>query len=53
MKVVKPLASNTSEFDIQLWVASLDIRKACDRVNQFALFDCSRDQEIPKPALAI
>ena len=51
--VVETLASRTSEWHLPLWIASLDLRKAFDRIDHSALFQALREQGVDNPELAL
>ena len=38
---------------MELWIASLDLRKAFDRLEHFAIFESLRDQAITNPEIAL
>ena len=42
-----------NEFEIPLWLASLDLKKTFDRIEYFALSDALRDQGLPEPEIAL
>ena len=41
------------EFGLEIWVASLDLRKAFDRVEYVTLFAALRSQNVPDAYLAL
>ena len=47
------LFSACFEYDMVLWIASLDLRKAFDRLEYFAIFDSLRAQAITSPEIAL
>ena len=51
--VVETLASRTSEWHLPLWIASLDLCKAFDRVDHAAMFQALREQGVGSPELAL
>ena len=53
LMIFETMASRCAEFQLPLWMASLDLKKAFDRVEHFALFEALRDQGLPEAELAI
>ena len=53
LMILETLSSRCSEFQTPLWIASLDLKKAFDRVEHFALFEALRDQGLPEAELAV
>ena len=46
------LISACIEYDMDLWIASLDLRKAFGRLEHFAIFESLRDQAVTNPEIA-
>ena len=42
--VVENIRAKSVEFNCQLWIASVNLRKAFDRISHFALFDAFHKQ---------
>ena len=51
--VIETLTSRTAEWNMPLWIASLDLRKAFDRIEHGALFRALREQGVDDPELAL
>ena len=51
--VVETLASRTSEWNLPLWIASLDLRKAFDRIDHTAMVQALREQGVEDPEVAL
>ena len=51
--VVETVISKCNEFQIPLYLASLDLKKAFDRIEFSVLFDALRSQEVRRPELAL
>ena len=51
--VAETLISKTLEYHLPLWMVSLDLKKAFDRVHNNALFDALRGQDIDDPTIAL
>ena len=51
--VVETLISKTTEWNLPLWMASLDLKKAFDRVEHASLFTALRHQNIDDPTIAL
>ena len=51
--VIESLASRAAEFHLPLWIASLDLRKAFDRIEYEVLFQALRDQGLEAPMIAL
>ena len=47
------LISCASEFNFPIWIASLDLQKAFDRVKHHAIFEALRHQGVLKPEIAL
>ena len=50
---VENLISATNEFNIPLWIASLDLRKAFDRIQHSFLFEALREQGLSDAEVAL
>ena len=51
--VVETLISKTLEWNLPLWMASPDLKKAFDRVEHSSLFGALRQQDIDDPSIAL
>ena len=51
--IVETLISKTIEWNLPLWMASLDLKKAFDRVEHASLFTALRQQNIDDPSIAL
>ena len=51
--IVETMISKCNEFETPLWLASLDLKKAFDRIEYFSLFEALREQGIPEPEIAL
>ena len=51
--VAETLISKTLEYHLPLWMVSLDLKKAFDRVHHNALFDALRGQDVDDPTIAL
>ena len=51
--VAESIISKCNEFNLPLWIASLDIEKAFDRVSRACIFDALRAQEINEPMISL
>ena len=51
--VFKNVCSKSLEWSVPIWRASLDLRKACDRIEHNALFDVFKVQRVPHAYLKL
>ena len=51
--IAESMFSKCSEFNIPIWMASLDLKKAFDRVSYSAIFEALRSQGIDEPMIAL
>ena len=51
--VAETVISKCNEFNLPLWIASLDIKKAFDRVSRACIFEALRAQGISEPMIAL
>ena len=50
---METLVGKTSEWNLPLFIASLDLKKAFDRVEHGALFQALRDQGVEEPYISL
>ena len=51
--VLENLIGKSIEFKVPLWMASLDMRKAFDRIEFIPLFQALREQGVPESYIAL
>ena len=51
--ILESVITKSMEFNMPLWMASLDLRKAFDRIEFKSLFEALRTQDVPESYIAL